>query len=144
MLVLSLTLSNVLRFRALNLLASLVLTVFNAALGVWPMVAMNAAIVGINAWHLVRLLRTRDDERTYEVVAVDPRAEYLAHLLRVHAADVERHNPGFDLHEVLRPRGAAGDVPGRGVPRPARRRDRRASSCCATAATAWPGSSWTT
>ncbi|MFC3689523.1 hypothetical protein [Aquipuribacter hungaricus] len=100
-LVLSLTLSNVLRFRALNLLASLVLTVFNAALGVWPMVAMNAAIVGINGFHLVRLLRTRDDARTYEVVAVDPRSEYLAHLLRVHAADVERHNPGFDLGEVL-------------------------------------------
>ncbi len=100
-LVLSLTLSGVLRFRALNLLASLVLTVFNALLGVWPMVAMNAAIVGINAWHLARLLRTRDDERTYEVVGVDPRGEYLAHLLRVHAADVERHNPGFRLDEVL-------------------------------------------
>jgi hypothetical protein len=100
-LVLSLTLSNVLRFRALNLVASLVLTVFNAALGVWPMVAMNAAIVGINAFHLLRLVRTRDDERTYEVVAVDPRSEHLAHLLRVHASDVERHNPGFDLHEVL-------------------------------------------
>jgi len=100
-LVLSLTLSNVLRFRALNLLASVVLTVFNAALGVWPMVAMNAAIVGINAYHLLRLLGTRDDERTYEVVAVDPRSEYLAHLLGVHAADVERHNPGFDLDELL-------------------------------------------
>jgi len=100
-LVLSLTLSNVLRFRALNLLASLVLTAFNAALGVWPMVAMNAAIVGINAFHLVRLVRTRDDEQTYEVVAADPRGEYLAHLLRVHTADVERHNPGFDLTELL-------------------------------------------
>lgn len=102
LLILSLSLSNVLRFRALNLVASVVLTVFNALLGVWPMVAMNAAIVGINAWHLVRLLRTRDDERTYEVVGVDPRSEYLAHLLRVHRVDVERHNPGFDLDGLLR------------------------------------------
>ncbi len=100
-LVLSLTLSNVLRFRALNLLASVVLTVFNAAIGVWPMVAMNAAIVVINAFHLQRLLRTRGDERTYEVVAVDPCSEYLAHLLQVHRDDVERHNPGFDLADVL-------------------------------------------
>lgn len=100
-LVLSLTLSNVLRFRALNLLASVVLTVFNAALGIWPMVAMNAAIAGINVWHLVRLLRTRDDERAYSVVGVDPRSEYLAHLLGVHADDVQRHNPGFDLAELL-------------------------------------------
>lgn len=101
-LILSLSLSNVLRFRVLNLVASVVLTVFNAFLGIWPMVAMNAVIAGINVWHLSRLLRTRDDERTYTVVAVDPRSEYLAHLLRVHSADIERHNPGFDLAEVLR------------------------------------------
>lgn len=100
-LILSLSLSNVLRFRALNLVASVVLTVFNAMLGIWPMVAMNAIIAGLNVWHLSRLLRTRDDEGTYEVVAVDARSEYLAHLLRVHAPDVERHNPGFDLAELL-------------------------------------------
>jgi hypothetical protein len=108
-LILSLSLSNVLRFRVLNLIASVVLTVFNALLGIWPMVAMNAVIAGINVWHLVRLVRTRDDERTYEVVAVDPRSEYLAHLLRVHAADVERHNPGFDLQALL----ASADPAGR-------------------------------
>ncbi|MGJ7441855.1 hypothetical protein [Aquipuribacter sp. MA13-6] len=101
-LILSLSLSNVLRFRALNLLASVVLTVFNALLGIWPMVAMNAIIAGLNVWHLARLLRTRDDESTYEVVGVDARSEYLAHLLLVHGPDVERHNPGFDLAELLR------------------------------------------
>ena len=56
----------------------------------------------LNVGYLVRLLRTRDDERTYEVVGVDPRSEHLAHLLGVHAADVERHNPGFDLQQLLR------------------------------------------
>ncbi|WP_336922259.1 hypothetical protein [Aquipuribacter sp. SD81] len=100
-LILSLSLSNVVRFRVLNLVASVLLVVFNALLGIWPMVAMNAAIAVINVWHLVRLLRTRDDERTYEVVRVDPRSEYLAHLLRCHGDDVVRHNPGFDLQAVL-------------------------------------------
>ena len=100
LLILSLALSNVLRFRALNLVASVVLTVFNALLGIWPMVAMNAVIAGLNVWHLVRLLRDRDDERTYEVVAVDPDAEYLTHLLRVHGPDIQRHNPGFDWAAV--------------------------------------------
>lgn len=101
-LILSLSLSNVLRFRSLNLMASLMLVAFNALLGIWPMVAMNGVIAGINIWYLVRLLRTRDDERTYEVIGVDPRSEHLAHLLRVHTADIERHNPGFDLTELLR------------------------------------------
>lgn len=103
LLILSLALSNVLRFRALNLVASAVLTVFNALIGVWPMVAMNAAIVALNLWHLARLLRERDDERAYEVVAVDPDGEYLAHLLRVHGPDIQRHNPGFDWAAVAGP-----------------------------------------
>ncbi len=101
-LILSLALSNVLRFRALNLLASVMLVAFNALLGIWPMVAMNGVIAALNIGYLLRLLRTRDDEGTYEVVGVDPRSEHLDHLLGVHAADVERHNPGFDLQLLLR------------------------------------------
>lgn len=100
-LIVSLSLSNVLRFRALNLLASLMLTAFNVALGIWPMVAMNGVIALINVWYLVRLLRTRDDATAYDVVTVEPTSEYLAHLLQVHRADVERHNPGFDLPALL-------------------------------------------
>ena len=94
-LVYSLMQTRVLRFRVLNLGASVVLTGYNAALGVWPMVAVNAAIVVINVVHIVRLLRTRDDAATYEVVEVGPREDYLQHVLRRHAADIERHNPGF-------------------------------------------------
>jgi hypothetical protein len=94
-LVVSLMQTRVLRFRLLNLAASVVLTGYNAALGVWPMVAMNAVIAVINVFHLVRLARTRDDERTYEVVEVGPNEDYLRHVLRRHALDIERHNPGF-------------------------------------------------
>ncbi|MFC5381534.1 hypothetical protein [Aquipuribacter nitratireducens] len=100
-LILSLSLANVLRFRALNLVASLMLVVFNAFLGIWPMVAMNGAIAVINVWHLSRLLRTRDDERTFEALLADPGSEYARHLLRVHGPDIARHNPGFDLDAVL-------------------------------------------
>jgi len=94
-LVVSLAQASVLRFRALNLVASLALAVYNLALGVWPMVALNAVLVGINGLFLVRLLRTRDDARTYEVVEVPADDGYLRHLLARQAADVERHNPGF-------------------------------------------------
>lgn len=94
-LVWSLWQTRVLRFRVYNLAASVVLTFYNAALAVWPMVAVNAAIALINVYHLARLLRTRDDERTYEVVEVGPTDDYLRYVLRRNAADIERHNPGF-------------------------------------------------
>ncbi len=95
LLVWSLAQTRVLRFRIFNLVASLVLIGYNAAIGVWPMVAMNAAIVVINVFHLVNLIRTRDDERTYEVVEVGPADDYLRYVLRRHGSDIERHNPGF-------------------------------------------------
>ena len=94
-LVWSLAQARVLRFRALNLVASVVLTGYNAALGVWPMVAMNTVIAGLDTYHLVRLLRSRDDEATYQVVEVEPDEAYLQHVLQQHAPDIERHNPGF-------------------------------------------------
>ena len=45
-----------LRFRILNLFACVVLTGFNAALGIWPMVAMNITLFVINLWHIRKLV----------------------------------------------------------------------------------------
>lgn len=95
LLVWSLWQTRVLRFRSYNLVASVVLVAYNAVLTVWPMAAVNGAIALINVYHLNRLLRTRDDEATYEVVEVGPNEDYLRYVLRLHAEDIEHHNPGF-------------------------------------------------
>ncbi len=92
-LVVSLAQTRVLRFRLLNLVAALLLVVFNAALAVWPMVAVNAVIAALDAWVLLRLTRTRHDERTYEVVTISPDQAYLGYLLSRHARDIARFNP---------------------------------------------------
>lgn len=93
LLVVSVMQSRVLRLRALNLVACVVLTWFNAALEIWPMVAMNLALVAINLWHLRALLGTRHDEAAYTGLEVGPDDEYLRHVLRVHQADILRHQP---------------------------------------------------
>ena len=87
--------ARVLRFRVLNLAASAILGGFNAALEIWPMVAMNAALCLINAWHIHALARGRHNEDAYQVLDVDPRDAYLNHVLRVHAADIVRFQPDF-------------------------------------------------
>ena len=96
LLVFSLLQARVLRFRLLNLVASCTLTVFNALLMVWPMVAMNIVIAGINVWFIVRLLRERGDEKVYEVVPVGADEAYLQHFLKVQGADIARYFPAFD------------------------------------------------
>ena len=95
LLVFSLLQARVLRFRTLNLVACLILIVFNALIGVWPMVGMNAVLSVINIWFIVRLVRQRHDEAVFEVVEVGTGDEYLRHVLRVHGADILRFQPDF-------------------------------------------------
>jgi len=95
LLVFSVMQARVLRFRALNLIACVVLTVFNAILGIWPMVAMNVALAAINVWFLVHLLADRHDDKAFEVLEVSPTDEYLRHVLRVHGGDILRFQPDF-------------------------------------------------
>ena len=95
LLVFSVMQARVLRFRVLNLLACVVLTVFNGLLEIWPMVGMNVALSAINIWFLVRLLRERHDEKAFEVLEVEPTDEYLRHVLRVHGGDILNCQPDF-------------------------------------------------
>ena len=95
LLIYSLLQARVLRFRTLNLVASLVLVAFNALLGIWPMVAMNAVLAGINVWFIRRLVHDRHDDSAYEVLEVGPDDTYLQHVLRVHREDIRRFFPAF-------------------------------------------------
>jgi len=77
----------------LNLFACVVLTGFNAALFIWPMVAMNVALALINLWHIRKLVAARHDEQAFEVLEVGPEDEYLRHVMRVHGADILKFQP---------------------------------------------------
>lgn len=96
LLVYSLLQSRVLRLRWLNLAACVLLVVFNAAIQVWPMVAMNVALSLINLWYIVRLTRQRHDESVFTVIEVGPGDAYLAHVLQVHGGDIARFQSDFD------------------------------------------------
>lgn len=95
LLVLSLLQSRVLRFRALNLVACLILLVFNAMIEVWPMVGMNAVLAAINIWFLVALSHERHDDEVFEVVEVNVDDEYFRHILKTHEADIRVFQPDF-------------------------------------------------
>lgn len=85
----------VLRFRVLNLVAAVLLVVYNGLLGVWPMVAMNAVIAVINVYWIHRLVSTRDDERVWEVLQLPYDDPYAQKFLDFYAADIARYQPDF-------------------------------------------------
>lgn len=95
LLIYSIMQARVLRFRVLNFAACLILIVFNALLEIWPMVAMNVALAAINLWFLRKLLASRHDEKSFDVLEVGPNDEYLRHVLRVHHADILKHQPNL-------------------------------------------------
>ncbi|WP_422752250.1 hypothetical protein [Micromonospora sp. WMMD708] len=95
LLVWSLLQTRILRLRALNLVGCLILIGYNAAVQVWPMVGLNVVLAVINVWYLRKMLATRHDDRAYQVVEVGVGDQFLAHTLRVHAADIARFNPDF-------------------------------------------------
>jgi hypothetical protein len=85
----------VLRFRVLNLVAAILLVVYNGLIGVWPMVAMNAVIAVINLYWIQHLVSTRDDERVWEVLQLPYDDPYAQKFLDFYAADIARYQPDF-------------------------------------------------
>lgn len=93
--VVSLMQARVLRFRWLNFVGAVIATGYNAVIEVWPFAAMNGAIAIIDAYWLWRLYREAHDDAVYQVVQVAPGEAYLAHVLRVNAADIAATQPTF-------------------------------------------------
>ncbi|NLF04557.1 MAG: YgjV family protein [Actinomycetales bacterium] len=95
-LVWSLLQSRILRLRLINLVGCVLLIGYNVALEVWPMVGLNVVLAIINIVYLRKLLGTRHDEASYEILEVAPDEVYVRHFLRTHAADVAAFNAHLD------------------------------------------------
>jgi len=91
----SLMVARVLRFRWMNFAGSVIATVYNAAIQLWPFFAMNLAISIIDAVWIWRLTRERHDDDVYKVIAVAPDDAFLQHVLATHEADIAKVQPGF-------------------------------------------------
>ena len=95
LLIYSLVQARILRLRILNTVACLILIVFNAMIGVWPMVAMNVVLAAINLYFIQKLLRERTDDQAYAVLPVREDDAYLNHFLTAHRADIDTFFPHF-------------------------------------------------
>lgn len=93
--VVSLMQARMLVFRWMNMIGSLIATAYNLIFGIWPYVAMNVAIVVINAYWLNRLYREANDPTVYQVLPTPASGPFLRHLLTVHKDDIAQFAPTF-------------------------------------------------
>lgn len=87
----SLAMRSVVRLRLLSLTGSIVFIAYALLIGSLPILLTNAAVAGINLWHLRRELGARHD---LAAVVTDLDAPFVADFLAHHLDDIRRFQPG--------------------------------------------------
>lgn len=94
--VLSLMIPSVRKFRVLNLIGSLIATIYNAYFGIWPYAVMNGSIVLINVYWLWRLSQEGEtEEKGYSVVAASVDDPIVQRFISRNSADISKSYPTF-------------------------------------------------
>lgn len=90
--VVSMLMTSVVRLRIINLMGSAIFTVYALLIKSYPTAAMNLFLVGINIYHLVRLLKA---QKQYDLIAMDADSSYVAYLLEKNRDDIRAWFPEF-------------------------------------------------
>ena len=96
--VISLVVPSIRKFRTLNLLGSLIATIYNVVFGIWPYAAMNAVIAIIDAYWLIRL--RGGGAREYRVVPVDAASGPVADFVARHGDGIRGAFPAFRASDL--------------------------------------------
>jgi hypothetical protein len=84
----SLMMSSIIKLRWVNLAGSILFATFGFLIGSLPTGGLNAGIVIINIYYLVKLYHERDE---LAIVPADPESDYFAHVWKTNHADIERY-----------------------------------------------------
>lgn len=94
----SLTMNNIRRLRWINLAGALAFTVYGALLKLYPVLIVNAFIVGINIYYIMRMKLTRD---RFNLISVDPSTStFLPRFIDYHKREILEHFPKFNPQTV--------------------------------------------
>lgn len=88
----SLTMSNILRLRIINLVGAVFFTAYGLLIGAYPVAAVNFFIVLIDLYYLFQM---RSAKEFFRLLKVEPGSEYLRYFLNFYQKDIHRFQPGF-------------------------------------------------
>lgn len=94
----SLTMNNIRRLRWINMAGALAFTVYGALLNLYPVLIVNAFIVGINIYYITRMRLTRD---RFNLISIDPKSSvFLPRFIDFHKSEISEHFPDFDADSL--------------------------------------------
>ncbi|MEA3286371.1 MAG: hypothetical protein U9Q77_03200 [Candidatus Marinimicrobia bacterium] len=95
----SLTMTNIKRLRLINLLGAIAFMIYGVVLSLYPVMIVNAFIVGINIYYLVRIVLTRDQ---FHLIPISwDTSIFLPRFIEFYISDIRKHFPDVDI-EALR------------------------------------------
>lgn len=92
----SLSLSSMLRLRLVNLAGSLIFSVYGFLIGSYPVGIMNLIIVFFNLYYIQKLY-FREDE--FELVESRVEDDFIQKFVRYFKKDIQKYFPGFELQQ---------------------------------------------
>ena len=90
--VVSMLMSSVVKLRVVNTIGSAIFAAYALLIHSYPTALMNACLVGINVYNLVRL---NQKDRAYDLTEAAPRDGLLGYLLDHYREDIRTYFPGF-------------------------------------------------
>lgn len=91
----SLTMSNIVRLRILNLLGAITFAVYGVLITAWPVAFMNTLIVFINIYYLLQM---RNAKEYLKLVTTSADDEYLNYVLSFHREAIAANQPEFQFN----------------------------------------------
>lgn len=93
----SLMMSSLLRLRIINLIGGAMFSAYGFLIGAIPVGVLNGAIVLVNVFHIIRMLRTKS---YFRLLKLRPDSDYLKYFLGFYQRDILRVLPEFEYRPV--------------------------------------------
>ena len=90
----SLMMSAIVKLRVVNMLGALTFTLYGILIGSIPVAAMNAFIVFVNIFYLVKIYR---DKTYFELMPADNDGNYLTKFLSYYRDSIQTYQPAFSF-----------------------------------------------
>jgi GNAT superfamily N-acetyltransferase len=90
----SLTMSSILRLRWFNLFGALLFSAYGFAIGSIPTGGMNAGIVLINIYYLIQLYTQKE---SFKIIKAEKESEYLKYFINMNYSDIDKY---FDVKDL--------------------------------------------
>ncbi|WP_069132869.1 GNAT family N-acetyltransferase [Rhodohalobacter halophilus] len=88
----SLMMSAIVKLRIINLIGSLTFTIYGVLIDAWPVALMNALIVFVNIYYLIKIYR---DDQYFQLLKTSEESTYLKKFLDFYNDHIKTYQPQF-------------------------------------------------